>query len=172
MARFRFSHLLLRERYVLESQLPVKEVLTRIYTKIGKPRPYALARELQARGPKTFDGLVDGSRDGQRSLVPEQYRNVKISGEVKPDGEKSKLIIHMGGDWFSTVVLVVGAAAVLGAAYAIFFLNDGTKPTNPRTIIGVSVAIGGYILGFFHFRNKVKWAKSFLARLLEGTEQA
>lgn len=168
MSNFRLSHFLIREHCTLETNLSVKEVLSRVYLKIGKPRPYALERALKSRGPHTFDGAVSRTVDSGYDVVSSRYKDVPIHGTVTTAGDKTRITLRLGGDNWATTALVLGAGLVLLLSYLLYDSAMDGREVNYQILAMLISAVLGYILGFGIFRSKVVWAKQRLADLFEA----
>lgn len=168
MSKLRLSHLIIREHCILETHLPVKEVLSRVYLKIGKPRPYALDRALKSRGPHTFDGAVSRTVETGYEIVPSRYKDVPIHGTVTAAADKTRIAIRLGGDSWATFSLIFGAALVALLSYLLYDSAMHGREVNYQLVSILISAVLGYIIGFGIFRTKVVWAKQRLADLFEA----
>ena len=170
MSKFRLSHLLIRDHCTLETNLSTKEVLSRVYLKIGKPRPYALERALKSRGPHVFDGAVSRTVDSGYDVVTSRYKDVPIQGTVTSNGGKTRIAIRLGGDNWATGTLIFGAGLVLLLSYLLYDSAMDGKEVNVQMVGILITAVLGYFLGLGIFRSKVGWAKERLAALFEAQE--
>lgn len=170
MARFRLSHFIIRDYSVLETDLSVKEVLTRVYTKIGKPRPYALERALRARAPHVFQGAVSRTPETGYDVVPARYKDVPIQGTVTTVDGRTRIALRLGGDAWATFSLIFGAALVALLTYLLIQQHRDGKEVDYQLVALLISGVLGYIIGFGIFRYKVGWARQRLAALFEARE--